>query len=153
MFSIFFTATPERRAELLAKVRARDKAFAETKAKGPTVTIVKDGQPAASIVGGSDSKQAKEILQEWIRLMTGATLPFADKPADGQVGIYVGQAAQDGLGIGLGRQAGAEVGENGEGGAQRAFFDSASAPRASAAQGESGCSSRIFWYAARASTG
>ena len=80
---------------MLAKVRARDKAFAETKAKGPTVTIVKDGQPAASIVGGSDSKQAKEILQEWIRLMTGATLPFADKPADGQVGIYVGQAAQD----------------------------------------------------------
>ncbi len=90
-----FTASPQRRAELLAKVRARDIAFAETKAKGPTVTIVQDGQPAATIVAAADAKQAAQILQEWIKLMSGATLPIADKPADGQVAIYVGQAAQD----------------------------------------------------------
>lgn len=90
-----FTASPERRAELLAKVRGRDRAFAEAKAKGPAVTIVRDGQPAATVVAGADAKQAAEILQEWIRLMSGATLPISDKPANGQVAIYVGRAAQD----------------------------------------------------------
>ncbi|NQT92254.1 MAG: hypothetical protein HQ559_05800, partial [Lentisphaerae bacterium] len=45
-----FTASPERREMLLAKVRAGDKERAAAKAKGPALTIVKDGEPAATIV-------------------------------------------------------------------------------------------------------
>ncbi len=90
-----FTASPQRRAELLAKVRARDTAFAEAKAKGPTVTIVQNGQPVATIVSGTEDNTSAKLLQEWVKLMSGATLPIADKPVDGQVAIYVGKAAQD----------------------------------------------------------
>lgn len=89
-----FTASPERRAELLAKVRARAKALEAARAKGPTLTIVQDGQPAATIVAAAEDKQAATLLQEWVKLMSGATLPIAAAPA-AEVNIYVGQAAVD----------------------------------------------------------
>ena len=94
-----FTASPERRAELLAKVRARDKALEAVRAKGPTLAIVQDGQPAATIVAAAEDKQAAALLQEWISLMSGATLTIAAAPAAG-ANIYVGQAAVD-AGLGL----------------------------------------------------
>ncbi|MEI7437854.1 MAG: DUF4838 domain-containing protein, partial [bacterium] len=87
-----FTASPERRAELLAKVRAADKAREEQRKTGPVVTIVQDGQPAATIVSGE--KDASVLLQEWIRLMSGATLPIATNDPGTGVRIYVGKAAE-----------------------------------------------------------
>lgn len=87
-----FTASPERRAELLARVRAADKEREAAKAKGPTLTIVESGQPAATIV--SDEKNAAVLLQDWIKLMSGAELPIeATDPGKG-VRIYVGHAAE-----------------------------------------------------------
>lgn len=38
-----FTASPERRAELLAQVCARDQAWEAAKPKGPALTIVREG--------------------------------------------------------------------------------------------------------------
>ena len=87
-----FTASPARRAESLSRVRAADKAREEAKRTGPSVTIVEDGQPAAVIV--SEQKEAAGILQEWIRLMSGATLPIASQDPGTGVRIYVGKAAE-----------------------------------------------------------
>jgi hypothetical protein len=90
-----FTASPERRAELLDKVRARDKARAEAKATGPAVTIVENGQPAAVIVADKADLEAAKLLREWVQLMSGAELPITNQPAVKGVMIYVGQAARD----------------------------------------------------------
>jgi hypothetical protein len=90
-----FTASPKRRAELLAKVRAHDKERAAAKAKGPTVTIVENGQPAATIVAEAADIGAAQLLQEWVKLMSGAELPITNKLAAKGVSLYVGKAAVD----------------------------------------------------------
>ncbi len=108
-----YTASPEYRAYTLQQVRAQDKARAEAKAKAQLVTIVDDGQPKATIViappppapaadpaakgGGkppvNPALKAAQILQEWIKLMSGAELPISDTaPKSGPI-IYVGTAA------------------------------------------------------------
>lgn len=90
-----FTASPERRAELLAKVRARDKERAEAKAKGQTVTIVENGLPVATVVAAPADSDAARLLQEWIKLMSGVELPITNTPTAKGVNIYVGKAAED----------------------------------------------------------
>jgi hypothetical protein len=65
------------------------------------LVIVRDGQPAATLVGPADPGRARDIteahavqlLNEWIEKITGTALPVADQaPADG-VAIYVGRSA------------------------------------------------------------
>jgi hypothetical protein len=90
-----FTASPQRRAELLAKVRARDKEKAAIKAKGPVVTIVDNGQPVAVIVADGADLKSGQLLQEWVKLMSGAELPVTNQPAAKGVNLYVGQSAVD----------------------------------------------------------
>lgn len=90
--TIAFTAPPVRRAELLVQVRAADQARDEQKAKGPVLTIVQEGQSAAIIV--SEDKAAAGLLQEWLRLMSGATLPIAAADPGSGVRLYVGKAAE-----------------------------------------------------------
>ncbi|NQT94324.1 MAG: DUF4838 domain-containing protein [Lentisphaerae bacterium] len=93
-----FTASPERRVELLAGVRARDRGRDAAKAKGPTVTIVENGQPAATIVAepvpGRYAIQPAKVLQEWVKLMSGAELPIATDDPGAGVRIYVGKTAE-----------------------------------------------------------
>jgi len=88
-----FTASPQRRAELLAKVRAGDKERAAAKAKGPALTIVENGQPAATIVAQTADIGAANLLQEWVKLMSGAELTITNQAVAKGVNIYVGQAA------------------------------------------------------------
>lgn len=90
-----FTPSPERRAELLAKVRARGKEKAAAIAKGPTLAIVQDGKPTATIVAHTADEVPAKLLQEWVKLMSGAELPIANQPAAGGANLYVGKAALD----------------------------------------------------------
>lgn len=90
-----FTASSQRRAELLSQVRARDRERAEAKAKGPVLTIVADGRPAATIVAAPADGDAARLLREWIKLMSGADLPVTNQLAAQGACLYVGQAAQD----------------------------------------------------------
>ncbi len=87
-----FTASPERRAELLAKVQARNKERATP--KGPAATIVDNGQAAAVIVCVEEMAAGK-LLQDWVKRMSGAELPIVDQPVAGRVSIYVGKPALD----------------------------------------------------------
>ena len=93
--TIPFTASPERRAELLAVVRASDKARDKQKESGPLLIIAENGAPAATIVALSADLSAAKLAQEWIKLMSGAELPVTNLPPAKGVNIYVGKAAQD----------------------------------------------------------
>ena len=98
-----FTASPERRAELLRLVRQREQGRAAAKAKGPTLTIVRDGQPLATIVYSAEGvavgrrrvsgKSAATMLQEWAKLMSGVELPLAQAAPAAGPAIFLGQAA------------------------------------------------------------
>ncbi len=79
---------------LLKEAQAADKARQQAKENGPTVTIVNNGKATATIVAGEDAKSAAGLLNQWIKLMSGATLPVADQAKGGQPAIYLGQAAQ-----------------------------------------------------------
>lgn len=87
-----FTASPERRAELLAKAQARNRE--RSAAKGSGTIIVDNGQAAAVIVCVEEMPAAR-LLQDWVRRMSGAELPIVDQPATGRVNIYVGRPAVD----------------------------------------------------------
>lgn len=87
-----FTASPERRAELLAKAQARNREQSAAKSTG--AMIVENGQAAAVIVC-RDEMPAAKLLQDWVRRMSGAELPIADQPVAGRTSVYVGQAAVD----------------------------------------------------------
>ena len=61
-----------------------------------SLTLVKDGQPGATIVLSDKPTRAAQLaaleLQEHVRLITGATLPIVDENAKVEgVGIYVGK--------------------------------------------------------------
>jgi hypothetical protein len=113
-----YTATPEYRAYILEKIRAQDKARAQAKAKAPGLAIVDAGQAKATIVIGpppapapapapdpsgkpapapkppvSPDLKAAQILQEWIKLMSGVELPISDKAPSSGPAIFVGTAA------------------------------------------------------------
>ena len=90
-----FTASPEYRAWAIQKVRADDKTRAEAKAAAAqSVTIVENGQPKAVIVATPEATRAANVLQEWIKLMSGVTLPVTtDASTSGGATIYVGLAA------------------------------------------------------------
>ncbi len=101
-----FTASAARRAALLATVRTKDTVRDAAKTKGPVLTIVADGQPMATIVCVDDRPAnapryflsemvAAKMLQEWVKLMSGAELPLAKAPAAEGINIYVGKAALD----------------------------------------------------------
>ena len=63
--------------------------------QGPTMTIVKDGRPMATIVMSPDADdmvaEAVEDLQLYIAKMSGATLPIVDSPAGSGNLILVGR--------------------------------------------------------------
>ena len=93
-----YIPAPERRAELLARVRAADAAREAQKKTGPALTLVENGKPAAVIVtrGAPDAQelQAAETLRDWIKLMSGAELTVAAADPGAGVRIYVGKAAE-----------------------------------------------------------
>ena len=63
------------------------------------LTIVKNGKPAARIVANSNSdvdKQAAELLQDFVKRISGATLPIVSgKSKRGDV--VIGEGSTDGL--------------------------------------------------------
>lgn len=99
--------------KLLEQVKKAEADHAKAKAKAPGIAIVKDGEPAATIVMAptpppapvdpNDTKrrsapkppagEAATLLQEWVKLMSGATLPIATEPSATGINIYVGTAA------------------------------------------------------------
>ncbi len=112
-----YTAVPAYRAYVLKQVREQDIARAAAKAKNPGVMIIDNGKPLATIVIDPAPEQpappapapgakaaapkpivapdmrAALILQDWVKLMSGATLPITDKaPGSGPI-IYVGSSA------------------------------------------------------------
>ena len=63
--------------------------------------LVRDGEPCATVVVGEDaSQQAREAaaeLQEYVRRMTGAELPVAERVASGGANVLVGRSAASDL--------------------------------------------------------
>ena len=91
-----FTASPERRAKLLAAAHTRNQERIAPRVAG--TTLVDNGQPTAVIVG-VENLAAGKLLQDWVKRMSGAELPIVDQPVAGRVSIYLGKAA---LAAGLG---------------------------------------------------
>jgi hypothetical protein len=87
-----FTASPERRAKLLAHVRAQNVARNAAADAAGALEIVRDGKPLATIVHQGEAKAAAKLLNEWIKLMSGTELPIANAAPDGPA-IFLGAAA------------------------------------------------------------
>lgn len=70
-------------------------AFAPT--ASADIVLVRNGRPCARIViGGHPSRQARDAaaeLREYVRRMTGAELPIAERAGSGGIDVFVGQAA------------------------------------------------------------
>jgi hypothetical protein len=68
------------------------------KAGRPLAVVVSDSRPGPSPKGGKPREAAGEalaveLLVEWVKKITGAELPVADRPVEGSVPIFVGKAA------------------------------------------------------------
>ncbi len=93
-----FTASAEHRAELLKQVQAENKKREAAHADKSNPSLVENGKAVGVIVLSKDAsggdKQAAELLQSWLELISGAKLPI-EQSAGNKPAILVGKAATD----------------------------------------------------------
>lgn len=88
-----YIASPAKRAALLEEVEAEEAKREALKENGPAVTLVKAGQPEATIIARDDAQKAAELLNEWLKLMSGTELPVAAAPEGAGPFVFLGQTA------------------------------------------------------------
>jgi hypothetical protein len=93
-----FVATGVALATVARPARGADAPVALVKDGKPVCTIVVDGKPAAlkgkkePLATTATETGAAVLLAEWIKKITGADVPIADKPGDG-ANVFIGKAA------------------------------------------------------------